>query len=86
MKVSELIEQLQKLDPNLPVYLQRDSEGNGYEVVRGVDSDSFWFQDWRTIEILYSKEEEEELEEMTGLEGDELKTLIKNNQCVVIYP
>lgn len=86
MKVFELIEQLQNLDPNLPVYLQRDSEGNGYELVRGADSDSFWFQDWRTIEIFSSNEEEEELEEMTGLEGDELKALMKNNQCVVIFP
>ena len=37
MKVSKLIKQLQKLDPNSEVILQVDEEGNGYSPVRGVE-------------------------------------------------
>lgn len=37
MKVSELIEELQGLDPNMDIYLQKDAEGNGYEPLRVAD-------------------------------------------------
>lgn len=40
MKVKELIEELSKLDPEWLVVLQRDEEGNGYEVLRGVDDNA----------------------------------------------
>jgi len=37
MKVSKLIKQLQKLDPDTEVLLQIDPEGNGYRAVSGVE-------------------------------------------------
>lgn len=37
MKVKDLIAELQKLNPELDVILQRDSEGNGYESCRGAE-------------------------------------------------
>lgn len=37
MKIKKLIKDLQKLDPELVIYLQTDPEGNGYEGVRGVE-------------------------------------------------
>lgn len=36
MKVRELIEQLQKQDPEAIVVLQRDSEGNGFSPLSGL--------------------------------------------------
>jgi len=37
MKNKDLIEQLQKLDPEMPVVMSRDSEGNGFSPVCDVD-------------------------------------------------
>ena len=37
MKVKELIEELQKLDPELDVILQKDEEGNGFNLCGGVE-------------------------------------------------
>ena len=42
MTVKELREELEGLDENLELYLQIDSEGNGYNKVRGVDGDYFF--------------------------------------------
>lgn len=43
MKVRDLIEALQELDPELEVVLQKDDEGNGYRRMHGVDDDAFVF-------------------------------------------
>lgn len=37
MKVADLVEMLLQLDQDLDVIIQKDSEGNGYEPVRGVE-------------------------------------------------
>ena len=37
MIVSELIEKLQKMNPELQIILSRDEEGNGYEYLRYID-------------------------------------------------
>lgn len=38
MKVKDLIKHLSEVDPNLKVVLQRDSEGNGYQLAEdGID-------------------------------------------------
>jgi len=41
MKVRELIEQLQKLDPELQVIKQKDDEGNGFSQIYGLDGDAY---------------------------------------------
>lgn len=41
MKLIDLIESLQQLDPELEVLKQKDDEGNGYSRISGVDSDCF---------------------------------------------
>lgn len=37
MRVKELIESLSKMDPDLPIVLQVDPEGNGYYKLRGAE-------------------------------------------------
>ena len=39
MKVKELIKELQKLDQEAEVLMQKDSEGNGYRNISGVEQD-----------------------------------------------
>lgn len=41
MKVRELVAQLQELDPEMPVMLQSDPEGNGYFWASGADGISY---------------------------------------------
>lgn len=63
MKVKELIEQLKDLDPELDLYLQIDQEGNGYEEVRGCDTDcvmigdSVYSTDWSADEADMDEDE-----------------------------
>lgn len=44
--VRELIHQLSKFNPDDPVILQKDTEGNGYSPVEAADT-SMWFANWR---------------------------------------
>lgn len=40
MTVKELIEQLQGIDPDLIVIVQKDAEGNNYSPLDGIDADN----------------------------------------------
>jgi hypothetical protein len=42
MKVSELIEALQEMDPDMEVIMQKDGEGNGYSPLSGADPDGIY--------------------------------------------
>ena len=74
MKVRELIEELQKLDGDLPLIAQKDGEGNGFSPVEGVDAeDAFYVADSTWSGAVYSAQDCE-YEEVTGV------------PCAVIYP
>lgn len=45
MTVRELIEELQKMDPERIVILQKDAEGNGYSPCDGVDDNAAYEPD-----------------------------------------
>lgn len=67
MKVSKLIKQLQKLDPNMEVVLQIDSEGNGYNTVAGVEeaiqdhNGSVYNPNWSASDCCLEDDEWEEI-------------------------
>lgn len=42
MKVKDLIKELSALDPNALVILQKDSEGNGFSPLEGVDENALY--------------------------------------------
>tara|TARA_R110000851_G_scaffold173052_1_gene319366 strand:+ start:1313 stop:1570 length:258 start_codon:yes stop_codon:yes gene_type:complete len=42
MKVTDLIAKLQKMDPDLEVIMQKDSEGNGYSPLSGIDANGIY--------------------------------------------
>ena len=68
MKVSELIEELQKVPRNLDVYRAKDDEGNGFDEVCDIE------------EMVMGKDEEVGYKELTprlikaGYDEDDLKT------------
>lgn len=44
MTVAELIQELQKLPPDLQVIIQKDAEGNGYSPLNTVDPDCIYVE------------------------------------------
>ena len=82
MKVGELIKVLEKVDPELPVFLQEDQEGNGYDELRCADDECAYSQEDYEIQVYsleYSADD-------NGLEEEEWEDIKKNNKCVVLTP
>lgn len=42
MKVKDLLEKLNTLDPEMDIIIQKDSEGNGYSPLAGADPDGIY--------------------------------------------
>ena len=73
MKVKELISELQALDQEAEVILQKDQEGNGYEEVRGAEI--VWYIQEQLLDgFIYDTKEEAEDSGDNPIKG------------VVIYP
>lgn len=78
MKVKELLEQLKTLDPDMELYLQIDQEGNGYEQVRGIDSDCVMVGD-SVYSTNWSAKD-------ADIEEDEWEEIKSGPKVVVVYP
>lgn len=76
MKVKELIEQLDELDPEAEVILQKDSEGNGYSPCVGAES-CIYIPESTWDGQVYNKED---------LDKDEEADTSKQVAAVVLWP
>lgn len=84
MKVKDLMAELSEIDPESEVILQKDSEGNGYSPLYGVDNESIYLPSntW-SGEVYDSKWDADD----TFFNEDEWEELKKNTpRCVVLYP
>lgn len=87
MKVRELIEALQSVDPEREVVLQKDSEGNGYSPCTGLDdnaayeADSTWSGEVYPQTITDEMRQEGYTDDDAASERSETAT-----PCVVLYP
>lgn len=86
MIVSELIQQLEKLDPSMLVLLQSDPEGNGYFWADGAEA-GVWVED-ETLksdraESAYS---EQDMVERAEYGGEDPESRDGYTQVVVVYP
>lgn len=79
MTVGELKKELEGLDDNLLVVLQKDSEGNGYDTAYQVDTNTVFDEDDREV---YPKTITPEMEKQGWSEED----LGEGVDCVVIAP
>ena len=81
MKVKELIEQLQKEDPEKIIVLQKDPEGNGYREICGVDGNAVFVEgDDECYNTTWSAEE-------AGMDEDEWQEFKEmHTNCVVLWP
>lgn len=77
MKVSELIDRLQEFDLNLDVYLQKDPEGNGYDILYSIgegiwDDDTMYDPEWSADD--------------SCMEEYEWEAMKKRQRCLVLAP
>ncbi len=75
MKVKKLIEELQKVDPELEVLASADSEGNAFGHGVEIDPCHYTGNNWTDIEV-----ENERMWKENEREGD-----YPGNNCVVIW-
>ena len=85
MKIKELIKLLQKENPESLVILQKDSEGNGYSPLYGINGDGIYIKENSYSGIVYDSRWNEEEADMEKDEWEKLKD-DKNNHCVVLFP
>lgn len=83
MLVKELIEELSKCDPESELIMQKDSEGNGYSPLNGIDKDCYYIPDSSWSGDVYCKEW---TAEENGLEEDEWEEIKKQRSCIVLFP
>lgn len=83
MKVKDLIRELQLLDPELEVIVQKDSEGNGYSPLAGTDENCIYVAETTWSGEVYDSTWTAEDADMSE---DEWAKMLKNPRCVVLYP
>ena len=84
MKVKELIELLKEEDPEKIVIMQKDSEGNGYSPLSGVDGNAVYLADstWSgtAYDIEWSAGD-------AGMEEEDWEQFKKDTpDCVIVFP
>ena len=84
MKVGDLIKQLQNLPEDMDIILQKDSEGNGYSPLEGLDSDAIYIPETTWSGEVYTTNWDAEDANMEEKEWEELKK--NNKKCCVLYP
>ena len=82
MQVKDLINELKTLDPEMELIIQIDSEGNGYNPLRGADPNAVFVPSGyggEVYDINWSAED-------ACMDKEEWDKLIAGPKCVVLYP
>lgn len=83
MKVKELIEVLQELDPEMECIMQKDSEGNGYSPLAGADPDGIYIAETTWSGEVYDSNWSAEDADM---DEEEWEVMLKKPRCLVLFP
>ena len=83
MKVGQLMSELVKLDPNMEIVLQKDSEGNGYSPLYGADANAVYIPESTWSGDVYSTEWSAD---DVCMDEDEWEELLSRPRCVVLFP
>ena len=83
MKIRELIEKLNELDPDLEIIIQKDAEGNGYSPLAGIDSDGIYIKEtsWHG-EVYDSNWSADD----AAMEEEEWSELLKQPRALILFP
>lgn len=79
MKVKELLAALAEATPEAEVILQRDSDGNGFSPLEGIDLEAVYGEDGEVYCLRWGFNE-------AGWTNEEWKTIIARPHCVLLYP
>lgn len=79
MNVRELKEALEDLPDDMEVICQKDSEGNGYSPLSGIDSDAYYVADSTYSGDVYMEEDRNEF-------GVDEQELIYKTKSLILYP
>jgi hypothetical protein len=83
MKVKDLIRELQLLDPELEVILQKDGEGNGYSPLAGTDENCIYVAETTWHGEIYDSTWTADDADM---DEEEWAKMLEKPRCVVLYP
>jgi len=83
MKVKDLIKELQQMNPESELIMQKDSEGNGYSPLSGADGNAVYIADSTWSGEVYDTKWSAEDADMEEEEWEEIKS---KPGCVVLYP
>lgn len=83
MKVKDLIRELQLLDPEMECIIQKDSEGNGYSPLEGIDENCVYIAETTWYGDIYSTTWTPDEADMGE---EEWEAMLKKPRCVVLYP
>ena len=82
MKVKKLIEELSKLDPEAEVILQKDSEGNGYKSLYGVDGNAVTIRE----DGEYSVYDADWTADEADMDEKDWNKILKKKRSVILFP
>lgn len=83
MKIKELIEQLEGLDPEMEVIMQKDGEGNGYSPLAGADPSGIYIADSTYSGDVYDSNWSADDADMDEEEWEEI---LEMPRCLILYP
>lgn len=83
MKVKDLIRELQLIDPELEVIVQKDSEGNGFSPLAGTDENCIYVAETTWYGDVYDSTWTAEDADMAEEDWQEL---LSKPRCLVLYP
>jgi len=83
VKVSELIAELSKLEPEAEVIMQKDAEGNGYSPLAQVDGAAVYVPETSWYGDVYSTDW---TAEDACMDAQEWAAMLKRPRCVVLAP
>ena len=83
MKVKELIAELQQMDPEAELIVQKDAEGNGYSPLAGADHEAVYIAETTWYGEVYDTTWTAEDADM---DEDLWEAMLKKPRCVVLFP
>ncbi len=83
LKVKEVLEALSKADPEAEAILQKDSEGNGYSPLCGIDLKAVYIPDNTWSGMVYPTRSSAE---QRGMTKEEWEAIMAKPRCVVLFP
>ena len=84
MKVKDLISELQNVDPEIEVIMQKDSEGNGFSPLSGIDPEAIYMPDSTWSGTVYDSKWSASDACFDDDEWEDFKS--REPRCLVLFP